>query len=122
MKDLIDLGNLVFNRLVEAHGEIEESRMMFLYYITKSDPWIFGTSRKTEKQVHITKDGVWKNFPDPVLDDLHKKWMALKLEVDMKFLEKRIAIMRAEFDRKAPKDGDVWEYGNSQGPFRELKF
>ena len=39
MKDLIDLGNLVFNQLIKEHGEIEESRLLFIYGVTTGTQW-----------------------------------------------------------------------------------
>jgi hypothetical protein len=46
MKDIIDLGNLVFSQLVKSHGELEESRTLFLYGITVGSDWqVLGSDR-----------------------------------------------------------------------------
>lgn len=119
MKDLIDLGNLIFNQLVSNHGEIEESRMLFLYQLTTSTTWHILNSNHW---IQFDRNGVIKNFNDPEIDKLDAEWKALKLAVDIDFLNRKLEIMRSEFDRKAPKDGEIWEFGASNGPFRSLNF
>lgn len=119
MKDLIDLGNLVFDRLMSDHGEVKESRMLFLYGITTTTEWFIINSNK---RLLIDASGVTKNFNDAVIDQLSEQWKNLKLKVDYDRLMKTLTIMRAEFDRPAPRDGDVWEYGNSNGAFRDITF
>jgi len=119
MKDLIDLGNLVFNRLVSDHGEIEEFRMLFLYQLTTSTTWRIMNSNHW---IQFDRNGVIKNFNDPEIDKLDAEWKALKLVVDIEFLNRKLEIMRSEYDRKAPKDGEIWEFGASSGPFRSLNF
>ena len=113
------MGNLVFNVLREKHGEIEESRMLFLYLITQRKEWNVLASTKT---ILIEKDGILKNFPDHQIEQLNLEWLNLKAIVDYNFLTNKIAKMRAEYDRPAPKDGDVWEFGNMNNQFREMKF
>lgn len=119
MKDLIDLGNQVFNVLKERHNEIEESRMLFLYFLTEKKTWSIINSTKT---ILIEKDGITKNFSDSKIDALNLEWLSLKQQVDYTFLTNKIARLRAEFDRPAPKDGDVWEFGGSGGTFKNMKF
>ena len=46
MKDLIDVGNLVFDRLVSDHGELSESRTLFLYGVTTGNTWFVLDSAK----------------------------------------------------------------------------
>lgn len=119
MKDLIDLGNLVFNRLVSDYGETEESRRLFLYQITTMTKWHVMNSNHW---ILFERTGVTKNFSDQVIDQLDVEWKALKLAVDMDFLNRKLAVLRSEFDRKAPKDGEIWEFGTSNGSFRSLNF
>lgn len=119
MRDLIDLGNLVFDQLLAVHGEVPESRMLFLYGITTTTEWFVINSNKS---LRIDAGGVTKNFNDPVIDNLSAQWVALKQQVDYVRLERALNRMRAEFDRPAPKDGDIWEFGNSNNSFRDINF
>lgn len=117
MKDLIDLGNLVFNVLRDKHGEIEESRMLFLYFITQKSKWdILGSKH----WILIEINGITKNFADPEIDNLNKQWLALKANVDYEFLINKLNNLRKEYDRPAPRDGDIWEFGGSDKPFRNI--
>lgn len=117
MTDLIDLGNLVFNVLRDKHGEIEESRMLFLYLITQKSKWdILGSKH----WIFIEVGGITKNFTDPEIDRLNQEWLALKARVDYNFLVTKLDSLRKEYDRPAPKDGDIWEFGGSDKPFRNI--
>lgn len=119
MKDLIDLGNLVFNRLISDHGEIAESRLLFLYQLTTGTRW---NVMNSNHWIMFDKTGVTKNFNDPVIDQLDAEWKSLKLQHDIEFLNRKLAILRAEYDRPAPKDGEIWEFGGNSEPFRSLNF
>ena len=119
MMDLIDLGNLVFDVLLAKHGEIKESRMLFLYGITTRTRW---TILSSPKWVLIEDGGVTKNFDDPDIEALNEKWKSVKVQSDYVKLERRLAAMRSEFDRPAPKDGDIWEFGGGPGTFRKVPF
>lgn len=115
---MIDLGNLVFDQLKANHGETEESRMLFLYNLTQKQKWLVFNSNHW---ILIEASGIVKNFFDPVIDSLNSQWIALKASVDYARLENIIKKMRAEYDRPAPRDGDLWEFGSGQGPFKEIK-
>lgn len=111
MKDVIDLGNLVFDRLVSSHGESQDSRILFLYDITINCKWNLSNSK--DHWLLIDETGITKNFNDQVLDSLQKQWTTLKEQTENSKLNKKIEAMRSEFDRPAPKDGDLWEFGHS---------
>ena len=117
MKDLIDLGNLVFDQLMSNHGELKESRLLFLYGITTVTKWSVINSNKW---LLIERGGITKNFTDPVLDKLNEEWLSIKREIDYNRINRALNKMRAEFDRKAPRDGDVWEFGGASGTFRNI--
>lgn len=117
MRDLIDLGNQVFNVLKDKYGEIEESRMLFLYFITQKNRWdILGSNH----WIVLDVSGIVKNFADPEIDQLNQEWLALKERVDYEFLVNKLNHLRKEYDRPAPKDGDIWEFGANSGTFRDI--
>lgn len=117
--DLIDLGNLTFDVLKEKHGEIEESRILFLYCITNNENW---TVLDSNKILYINKDGIFKNFKDSDIETLQNTWVKFKNLKDNKVLIEKIEKMRSKFDREAPKDGDIWEFGNKPTPFKKITF
>jgi hypothetical protein len=116
MKDIIDLGNKVFDRLLEAHGETTDARLLFLYGITVGNDWhIPGTN----KVVHIAMDSVSKNFPDQVIDGLFETWRMTIATIDHDRNERALARMRSEYEFQV-KPGDVYEFGKSSGQWREV--
>jgi hypothetical protein len=119
MKDLIDLGNLVFNHLIKEHHEIEESRLLFLYGVTTSTKWSVINSNKW---ILIEPSGLSKNFTDSVLESLDSEWKNLKLQFDKAAIDLKLAKARAEYDRPQPKAGDTFEFWSDSGSFREIKF
>ena len=72
MRDIIDLGNSVFDRLIQAHGEIGESRILFLYSITQGTTW---TIINSDKIISVTTEGVSSNFEDQIIQELHLTWI-----------------------------------------------
>jgi hypothetical protein len=118
MKDIIDLGNMVFDRLIESHGESNESRTLFLYGITTSTKWsVLGS----EKWVHVHAGGVSCNFEDPILSKLSSQWQSIKAAQDKIELAERLKKFRAEYEKPSPKDGDTFNFWSDSGAFREIK-
>jgi hypothetical protein len=118
MKDIIDLGNRVFDRLIEAHGELPESRTIFLYGITTGSTWfILGT----EKTVTIEDGGLTKNFEDIVLDALDSEWKQLKFNKELAAAQQIKRMISPENQANSPKDGDTFNWWNNEGEFREIK-
>ena len=118
MKDLIDLAMLTFNRLVEAHNELEESRLLFVYGATTATRFQIIDSAKW---IIVSVDGIIKNFEDPVLDQLHDQWRSIVDRAKTINLEAKLAAMRAEFDRPAPTEGTIIEFGKSNSEWREIR-
>lgn len=119
MKDLIDLGNLVFNQLIKEHSEHEESRMLFLYGVTTGTQW---SVLNSDKWLLIEPAGITKNFSDQTIDALTREWQSLKNLHDQKAVDSKLARMRAEYDRPQPKDGEIIEFWSGSNTFREIKF
>jgi len=116
--DVIDLGNRVFNRLIDAHGEIEESRILFLYGITTSTRWdISGTGR----WVQVHDGGVSCNFEDDVIDILSSKWQQIKSQRTQLAVEARLKKFRDEYERTTPKDGETFNFWQGGETFREIR-
>jgi hypothetical protein len=117
MKDLIDVGNLVFDRLTDAHGELAESRTLFLYGITVSTTWFILDSAKW---VLIEQSGVTKNFDDTVIDSVNSQWQAHLLAKKSIAAEKVMQQIRPQ--ESGPKDGDTFEFWQNETPWREINF
>jgi hypothetical protein len=117
MKDLIDLGNLAFDQLVSEHGELEESRVMFLYQLTLGAEWyILGS----QKLIQITKNGIVKNFSDPVIEKHDAAWknhLQEKASIESDKIRKQI-----NSQTQHSMDGQIIEFGKSSGPWREIPF
>jgi hypothetical protein len=118
MKDIIDLGNLVFDRLIEAHNEDPESRTLFLYGITTGTSWNVINSEKT---LLIQSDGVVLNFEDVVISKLSSKWQQIRIEQDKAALAERLKRFKAEYEKPSPKDGDTFNFWSDSGTFREIR-
>lgn len=118
MKDIIDLGNLVFDRLIEAHGESNDSRMLFLYGITTTTKWNIIDS---DKWLIIHSDGVSANFEDAIIADLSSRWQATKDAKDQAALAERLKRFREEYEKPSPKDGDTFNFWSDPGTFREIR-
>ena len=118
MKDIIDLGNKVFDRLVEEYGESQESRMLFLYGITTSTKWsIIGS----DKWVLIHADGVMTNFDDGRLADLSEQWRSIRDEQSKVAVANRLKTLREEYEKPSPKDGETFNFWSDSGSFREIR-
>ena len=118
MKDIIDLGNKVFDQLISEHGESQESRMLFLYGITTQTRWsIVGSA----KWVLVHADGVSLNFEDPVLAELSDQWMKIRAEQSRLQLADRLKRFKAEYERPSPKDGETFNFWSDSGNFREIR-
>ena len=118
MKDIIDLGNMVFDRLIEAHGEIPESRILFLYGITTNTKWSMPGS---DRWVLVYTDGVTANFEDPVLAELSAQWLAIRSAQDQVAFAERLKRFREEYEKPMPKDGDTFSFWSDPGTFREIR-
>jgi hypothetical protein len=117
MNDIIDLGNLVFNHLVEQCSELEESRVLFLYGITQGTPWQIIDS---DKWVTVTVDGIAMNFEDQALTDLHDQWHLIVNAKKTEAMNQLISKLKGS--TRELKDGDIVEFGASSGEFREINF
>ena len=117
MKDIIDLGNLVFDQLVIEHGELEESRVLFLYDITKGNDWQVLNDIKV---IRIDNSGVTKNFEDLVIEKLNDSWRSVVSQRDSIASAAISDQMKSQI--KELKDGDIIEFGKSSGPWREIPF
>lgn len=116
MKDIIDLGNRVFDRLTEAHGESKEARLLFLYGITVGNDWhIPGTN----KVIRVSIDVLSKNFSDPLIDEMFDSWRNAVANIDRDRNERALVKMQAEYEFHV-KPGDVYEFGKSSGSWREV--
>jgi hypothetical protein len=73
----------------------------------------------SQKWILIEAAGITKNFGDIEIDKISEEWVALKLKVDYDMLNRALTRMRSEFDRPAPRDGDIWEFGGG-GTFRNI--
>ena len=116
MKDLIDLGNLVFNQLLSDHGELPESRTLFLYGITTGSTW---TVLNSQKLLTITQDGISKNFEDKAIDAYDRAWKKQLKEAE---IERARQITRAIKREDTPREGDIIEFGKSSGEWRNIDF
>lgn len=118
MKDIIDLGNKVFDHLIEAHGELPESRTMFLYGITMASTWfILGTN----KTLIIEEGGITKNFEDRYLDELSAEWKKIKFNREYVAAQEIKRLISPENQASSPKDGDTFNFWSNEGEFREIK-
>jgi hypothetical protein len=118
LNDIIDLGNRVFDRLIEAHGEIEESRMLFLYGITTATRWDVNGK---DLWVLVQQDGVFSNFNDPVITGLSNRWQVIRQNRTKAEVENRLKRFREEYERPAPKDGEVFNFWQGGETFREIR-
>lgn len=115
MKDLIDLGNKAFDHLIEAHGELPESRTIFLYGITAGTTWfILGTS----KSLTIEEGGIIKDFEDLTLEKLTAEWKELKFQKELAAARKIKETIKPT--EHALKDGDILNFWGNEGEFREI--
>ena len=117
MKDLIDLGNLVFTQLIKEHGELEESRMLFLYGVTTSTRW---TVLDSAKWVLIDRDGLLYNFEDSVLADLANTWTSISESMKAANVKKYLDKERSNYESSQPKPGEIREWFSQETPWREI--
>jgi hypothetical protein len=118
MKDIIDLGNKVFDRLIDAYGETAESRTLFLYGITTNTRWsIIGS----DHWVLVQADGVFMDFEDPILSDLSQQWLAIRADQEKAETAARLQKFKDEYTRPTPKDGDTFTFWSDGGTFREIR-
>lgn len=117
MKDIIDLGNKVFDNLIDKYGELSESRTLFLYGITMGTTWFIINSTKT---ILIEENGIIKNFDDPIINDLNEQWKAVKFEKERRAAN--IILSKIKGEGHTPKDGEIYNFWQNEEPFRDLNF
>jgi len=118
MKDLIDLGNRVFDILIKDHGEDPESRTLFLYSLSidSPQPWyVLGS----DKRVMITQSGVSISFQDDAIASLNLEWT--KLIEDKKSEHANRVLSKIKSQNFSPKDGDTFNFWENEGPWKEIK-
>jgi hypothetical protein len=115
MKDIIDVGNSVFDRLVSDHEELSESRTLFLYGITTGTTWFVLDSAKW---ITIDQAGIAKNFDDSVIEAIDRDWKNLLSAKDAANANKIIQQIKPKDN--GPKDGDTYEFWKNEGPWREI--
>lgn len=118
MKDLIDLGNKVFDILVKDHGEDPASRTLFLYAISVDNPqpwYVLGS----DKRVMITQSGVSISFQDDAISSLNLEWT--KLIDDKKAAQADQVLSKIKSQNFSPKDGDTFNFWENEGPWKEIK-
>lgn len=117
MKDIIDLANAVFNHLVKEHGELEESRTLFLYGVTMGNMWFIINSAKW---ITVEEPGVTCNFEDLAIIDIDRAWKNVKFEKEAIAAQKVIDQISPQARNTNPKDGDTFEFWNNETPWREI--
>jgi hypothetical protein len=115
MKDIIDVGNLVFDRLISDYGELSESRTLFLYGITTGTTWFVLDSAKW---ITIDQTGITKNFDDSEIDRIDRDWKNLLSAKEAANADKIIQQIKPKDN--GPKDGDTYEFWKNEGPWREI--
>jgi hypothetical protein len=115
MKDIIDVGNSVFDRLVSDHEELSESRTLFLYGITTGTTWFVLDSAKW---ITIDQAGIAKNFDDSLIEAIDRDWKNLLSAKDAASANKIIQQIKPKDN--GPKDGDRYEFWKNEGPWREI--
>lgn len=116
MKDIFDLGNLVFDELIKSHGEQEAGRELFLYTITLSQPFYLLGSTKI---VAISGAGVSKNFEDVEIDSINHRWQSQVQSHKEKIADSIIKTIKQP--QKQPKDGDIFNMWGDDSEWREIK-
>ena len=116
MKDIIDLANLVFDELIKRHSEEPTGRELFLYTVTLNQRFYLINSNKT---IHISSSGISKNFEDQIIDDLDRQWKSQLQSTKEKLANEFLKRVKAE--NVQPKDGDVFNFWNNEGPWKEIK-
>lgn len=117
--DVIDIGNRVFDRLVDAYGEDPGSRLLFLAGCTTGFEWFVINS---DKKLLVTENGISANFEDGVITQINLELTQLKKQRDQE-IAKRIT-QEMEAGRNKFKDGDVYHFwsNDSNNINIDLKF
>jgi len=119
MMDVVDIGNKVFDRLVDAYGEDPEGRLLFLAGCTTGFEWYVLNS---EKKLLVTENGVSANFEDEIITQINNELLAERRKRDEE-IAKRITA-EIEKNRDKFKDGDTYHFwsDDSQNININLKF
>lgn len=105
MMDIIDIGNKVFDRLVDSYGEDPESRLLFLAGCTTGYEWFVINS---DKRLFVTENGISYNFEDEVINQINLEISEIKKAAELE-LAKRIT-KEMESGRDKFKDGDIYHF------------
>jgi len=82
---LVDIGNRVFDRLVDAYGENPADRLDFFHHVMAEQPWnLLGSAGSTVK-VSITE--ISFNFEDEILNQIQAE--ILEQQEQIKLIEKQ---------------------------------
>lgn len=117
MKDIIDLGNKVFDYLIDKHNELPESRTLFLYSITAGTPWYI---INTNNVLIIEEAGITINFIDAELTIINDEWLAIQFEKKRKLANSILQKIKSETN--SPREGDTYEFWKNEEPFRNITF
>ena len=116
MKDLFDLGNLVFDELIKSHGEQESGRELFLYTLTLSQPFYLLGSTKI---ITVSGSGISKNFEDLNIDSINRKWQSQVSSHKEKIADE--ILKQVKQPQRQPKDGDIFNMWGNDDEWREIK-
>lgn len=117
MRDIIDLGNSVFSHLIKQHGELEESRTLFLYGVTMSNTWFIIDSANW---IIVEESGLTYNFEDSEIAGFDKIWKDIKFEKELNAAHQIMKEISPQNRLINPQDGDTFEFWNNETPWREI--
>lgn len=117
MKDIIDLGNSVFSHLVKEHGELEESRTLFLYGVTMGNTWFILDSANW---LIVEESGLTYNFDDPVIAKLNITWKDSNFQKELIAAQRIMKEISPQANGVNPRDGDTFDFWNNETPWREI--
>ena len=117
MKDIIDLGNSVFSHLIKEHGELEESRTLFLYGVTLGNTWFILDSAQW---LIVEESGLTYNFDDLEIAKLNTTWKDAKFQKELIAAQRIMKEISPQAKSVNPQDGDTFEFWNNETPWREI--
>ncbi len=103
--DLIDIGNKVFDRLVDTYGEDPESRLLFLAGCTTGFEWFVINS---DKKLLVTENGISANFEDEIITQINTEIKSEKRQRNEEVAQRFAKEM--EKGRDKFKDGDTYHF------------
>jgi hypothetical protein len=108
--DVIDIGNRVFDRLIDKYGEDPGGRLLFLAGCTTGFAWFILNSDKT---LTVSELGISANFEDEVITQINDE-----LSAERRIRDEAVAAKFAkelEKGRDRFKDGDTYEFWSNNG-------